>query len=251
MLEYEKREQENADRLSNQVDRHIQTLKNLRVKLEARNDLKQRQEEYRTWQKDFQPKKQAIMIGKTLEEYSSSMISPTTKDDLEDREINDELMANYYQTQKDKQSNNPSNRQSTQELSNVLDSLNKLAELEKRISSLEKENKYDELVALESPTANQRTAFEFRKKRTPMNSNNPKESGPVGMVYEIKTKGKTSTQPMGRGVPTGNGIAAVRAKQQQQPQRNSGYANNDEDYEDDGHTGAGVFITTQASTDRM
>lgn len=86
--------------LSNQVDRHITTLKTLRAKLESRlvgmvvaralrlpdvtiyslpppppslsyclvcrHDLKARSDEYRHWQKDFLPKKQAVMIGRYL-----------------------------------------------------------------------------------------------------------------------------------------------------------------------------------------
>ena len=68
VLEYERRERENNDRLTMQVERHIDTLKSLRQKLEARHDLKMRQEEYRNWQKEFLPKKHQVMLGKTLDE---------------------------------------------------------------------------------------------------------------------------------------------------------------------------------------
>ena len=66
VLEYEAKEKENAERLSSQVDRHISTLSNLRKKLEDRNAMKSRTDEYRAWKKDFSIKKQAVMIGKTL-----------------------------------------------------------------------------------------------------------------------------------------------------------------------------------------
>ncbi|KAJ1407981.1 hypothetical protein B484DRAFT_403666 [Ochromonadaceae sp. CCMP2298] len=42
VLTYEKKEQENADRLTHQVDRHISTLRTLRSKLETRHELKTR-----------------------------------------------------------------------------------------------------------------------------------------------------------------------------------------------------------------
>jgi len=82
VLEYEKKERENADRLSNQVDRHITTLKTLRAKLESRHDLKARSDEFRHWQKDFLPKKQAVMIdhcrvrGLQVEAQASSRPRP-------------------------------------------------------------------------------------------------------------------------------------------------------------------------------
>jgi polyhydroxyalkanoate synthesis regulator phasin len=211
VLEYERKEKENSERLSNQVDRHISTLKQLRMKLESRHDLKSRTEEYRQWQRDFLPKKHAVMLGKTVDELetgnNNSFItssSPTTRQGQgggkstrqELDEINDELMNRTL----NRSSTGGGGHQSSQELSNVLDSLSKLADLEKRISSLEKENKYDQLVTLESPTAGQRTKheFEFRKKRTQIEeinagdnaviSSNTNKGGPMGMVYEIRPK---------------------------------------------------------------
>jgi hypothetical protein len=213
VLEYERKEKENSERLSNQVDRHISTLKQLRVKLESRHDLKSRTEEYRQWQRDFLPKKHAVMLGKTMDELetgngngSTSFMttsSPTTRQGgkstrQELDEINDELMNRTLN--RSSTGGGGGGHQSSQELSNVLDSLSKLADLEKRISSLEKENKYDQMVAVESPTAGQRTKheFEFRKKRTQIEemnsgdnaviSSNTNKGGPMGMVYEIRPK---------------------------------------------------------------
>lgn len=244
VLDYERKEKENADRLANQVDRHISTLKQLRMKLEARHDLKTRTEEYRTWQRDFLPKKHAVMIGKTLEEIE--VRSPTTKQQEID-EINDELI--------NKTLNKSHNATQSQELSNVLDSLSKLADLEKRISSLEKENKYDQLVALESPTANQRTQFEFRRKRDIVqgihNDNSVMPAGarggagaPMGMVYEVRTKktgGASSKWKVN--LPSGNGAQAAKAK------RNNQYETEEyeTDFDNDGDGADNVFITAQRS----
>ena len=64
VLEYEKKEKQNAERLSQQVERHIGTLKKLRERLEQRQEVKARSEEYRTWQRSFAPKKLAVYSGK-------------------------------------------------------------------------------------------------------------------------------------------------------------------------------------------
>jgi hypothetical protein len=260
VLEYEKREKENADRLANQVDRHIGTLKQLRMKLEARHDLKVRTEEYRNWQKDFQPKKHAVMVGKTLEEIEQDN-SPTNRQHEMD-EINDELLNKTL-------NKSATGHTSSQELSNVLDSLSKLADLEKRISSLEKENKYDELVRKESPTANQRTQFEFRKKRAQIqdihpetnvvtskggnaNNNTGKGAGPVGMVYEVRQKKAGSGQDQSKfkvNLPSGNGAMAVKAKRNQQF---DDYQNEYDDDDNDGGRGGGrTFLTAQPSDDNL
>ena len=92
VLEYEEKEKINADRLTHQVDRHISTLKSLRSKLESRHDLKTRTEEYRAWQRGFLPKKHAVMIGKTLEEYEASLPPKTANLSDPDAEIDDEAM---------------------------------------------------------------------------------------------------------------------------------------------------------------
>ena len=111
----------------------------------------------------------------------------------------------------------------SQELSNVLDSLSKLAELEKRITSLERDNEYDVLANRDKPSANNRTSFEFRKKRTPL-----EEGAAVGISFALRQK---KAEPAGRrAVPTGNAIAAVRAKQ-------------------NGRTGGGVFLTNMGDDD--
>lgn len=250
VLEYERREQENNERLTHQVEKHIDTLKQLRQKLEARHDLKLRTEEYRTWQREFLPKKHAVMIGKTLDEIEVKK-SPTTRDP--DDDIRDDLMANTLNKDKHK---------SSQELNAVLDSLSRLADLEQRISSLEKDNRYDQMQALEKPTANQRTAFEFRKKRGEVNTSSasathdPNGTGPVGLVYEIRQKrpGQSDTQKNWKvQLPSGTGSAAVRAKHAQMG-GGGGYGDDEfygEDDEESVGRGPGVFITAQSSTDRL
>jgi hypothetical protein len=121
VLEFERREKENADRLTSQVDRHISTLKKLRVKLESRHELKARSDEYRQWERGFIPKKQAVMIGKTIAEFESQN-RPLVDTYDPDSEIDDKAMKKVL-------NKGNRNQQSSQELSTVLDSLNRLAEV--------------------------------------------------------------------------------------------------------------------------
>jgi hypothetical protein len=131
VLNYEAKEKENQDRLTIQVSRHISTLRNLRGKLEARQDLKSRSEEYRQWQKGFIPKKNAVFLGKTLAEVERE---DGDRRETPDDDINDTLMHNEYKRR------NPTAKTTAAsgELNTVLDSLSRLQELENRITSLEK-----------------------------------------------------------------------------------------------------------------
>lgn len=188
VLEYERREKENEERLTAQVERHICTLKNLRVKLENRSDLKQRSEEYRSWQADFLPKKNAVMLGRTIEQAEQER--KTRQQGLSHRSSNGEEDDEMVQQQLHKHSQQPARATlqqggSSQDLHTVLDSLNRLAELESRITHLEKDNKYDQMLSLEKPSANQRTPIEFRKTRVaiPMN---PGAGGAVGLKFQLK-----------------------------------------------------------------
>jgi hypothetical protein len=281
VIGYEEREKEQQDRLSNQVERHIQTLKSLRQKLEARHDMKQRNEEYRQWQKEFLPKKQAVMIGKTLEEVELAKLkeSGPSEEERLDAEINDDVLRRAAQRNTNK---GKGPHQTSQELTTVLDSLGRLAELEQRISSLEKDNRYDTLMAKENPPAFQRSSIEFNEHKmypelshSKVNGNtmhgvNPEirkkraqtdKNGPMGVVYEVRTKNAMAGgDPLLRGnannrnnkswkvkVPmAGSGAAAVRGKRQGQGAvQYDTDGNGGDDYDDDNSFGGGkgVFIT--------
>jgi len=66
VLTFEKKEKENNERLTSQVERHINTLKTLRSKLEEQSEIQARQEEFREWKREFKAKKDAVLTGKTL-----------------------------------------------------------------------------------------------------------------------------------------------------------------------------------------
>lgn len=255
VLDYEASEKEHTERLTSQVNRHINTLKNLRVKLEARQDLKERTEEYRQWQRGFAPKKLAVMSGLTIDDFNNSLAlkgskSIDTREDenANDREINDALMNSANDRNLSK---HDTSHKSKQELSTVLDSLSRLADLQNRISNLEKENQYDHMKSMEKPSANQRTSIEFIKKRA-----EPEERGPKGMVYELRNKKEAAfkreqqswkVQIPGRMAGAGGGIAAVRARQRGGDSLNAGGGyEGDDDFNnsvDDEAGGPGIFIT--------
>lgn len=199
VLKYEQKERENAARLSDHVERHINTLKTLRDKIEQRNDTITRSKAYREWKIGFASKKNAVMMGKTLNEISSSSSSANHTKIQPSNELtsgsrnytDDDIMDRYDQMQYD-EARDISNS-SKQELSNVLDSLHKLSALEKRITSLESDNANDHLnvanghevsdIPIPVGMASSAPAkLQFKKQRVPSSTS----SGVVGVVYTLK-----------------------------------------------------------------
>ncbi len=189
VLEYERRERENEERLTSQVERHIGTLQKLRGKLEQKAEMKARTDEYRGWQKTFSQKKQDVMLGKTLAEIEGGNL---------DKENTAQGTSIKKKTAK------PSSQ-----LSNVLDSLNKLSELENRITSLEKDNVYEKMVQQERPSADRRTVMDFKKTRVVRGPEDEPGKGPMAVVYSMRPKQKSwqvkvpgiTKTPARRGVP--------------------------------------------------
>lgn len=120
-LSLERQERQNAEKLSIQVDRHIDTLKRLRSRLEERAEEKSRHDEFREWKRNFAARKEAILSGKVY--IPEKIPSPVDKSGFmgEDSKVSEK-----------------------NELSVVLDSLNRLSELENRIRGLESENAFND-----------------------------------------------------------------------------------------------------------
>lgn len=169
ILKYEKKEEMDSEKLANQVERHIETLRTIRSKLEDRIELKSRINEYRDWKKEFHDKKTAIMNGKTLKTYSESDNNNT-------------------KSKSEHGTPNHMNNGGAKDLAVVLDSLNKLAQLEARITSLERdnENMFEKMKRNEVTTQHEaeKTALEFKKKRAV----DPLQKGAMKTVYTLKTK---------------------------------------------------------------
>ena len=78
VLKYQEKEAVDSEKLANQVEKHIQTLRDIRGKLEERIELKSRINEYRDWKKGFHEKKMAVMNGQTLHNFNESHTTNTT-----------------------------------------------------------------------------------------------------------------------------------------------------------------------------
>lgn len=192
VLDYERREKENSERLAHQVESHIHTLRTLRGKLEQRADLKSRTDEYREFQRDFRHKKNAILEGKTVDEYNQSKGSTV----------------NTLSTT----GAPPKKKGPTSDLSHVLNSLSRLSELENRISKLESGNMFDNLLDAEQNPKIPETVdeFDFKKKRTMGNNG---KSG-MRVVYSVQPK-KGGTLPRKKDtLARGGAMAAVRQQRE-------------------------------------
>ena len=172
VLEYERREKENEERLTMQVERHIGTLQKLRSKLEAKAEMKQRSDDYRSWNKTFSQKKQEVMLGKTIAEIEAVNMNGGK-----------ENAPTLMPTKK--------NMAKSSELAGVLDSLDKLSELENRITSLEKDNVYERTIQMERPSADRRTVLDFKKSRAVVGPGDQPGTGPKAVVYSMRPKQKS------------------------------------------------------------
>lgn len=173
VLKYELNEIKNSERLTEQVERHISTLRSIREKLESKMELKERINEYRDWKKGFSEKKNAVMSGKTLASLDPNTTRTSTKEATQAME--------------------KSAKSATHELATVLDSLNKLAQLENRITDLETNNVYQKMSDLEEQRAydsQEKTALEFNKKRATGGAAKS-TGGPNRTVYAIRQDRKS------------------------------------------------------------
>jgi hypothetical protein len=69
IIDLERREIEKQEHMAHQVESHIHTLRKLRNKIEQKADVKQRSDEYRSWQRQFSNKKNELIIGNTINVY--------------------------------------------------------------------------------------------------------------------------------------------------------------------------------------
>jgi hypothetical protein len=211
ILNYEKKETSDSEKLANQVERHIETLRTIRSKLEDRVELKTRINDYRDWKRGFHDKKMAILNGKTLQTFSES---DDTGGGGAGTNGHTSPGHGLKSSGRGKSASGSGGAATTatgggggRDLAVVLDSLNKLAQLEARITSLEKdnENMYEKMKTTEVTTQHEaeKTALEFKKKRAV----DPLQRGAMKTVYTLKTK----KVPMSKGVklPKGTFLTAV------------------------------------------
>jgi len=181
VMDFERKEIDQQERHEEQLVKHVDTLSKLRGRLEAKVELKKTTNKYREFQRQFAAKKWAIMKGATLDdlEAEGQEIGPAT-----DGPLAGAPGAHIPQAS---------------DLTNVLNSLNKLAHLEKRITSLESNNEYEKMTRDHRTPAQERTSFEFKRQREIAAKGGPKQ-----IVYTIKPKRTIY------GSSSGAGVNAVR-----------------------------------------
>ncbi|CAM9490323.1 unnamed protein product, partial [Scytosiphon promiscuus] len=140
MQKYEEQEENIEGRLDTEVAAHIRSLRNLREQIEERGDAKARRVTYRAAQKELELDKQQLLLGK-LHATGTYATTSARMDTQEGPGARPWLEARCK----------PGQRQLAPEkagtINTVLGSLDKLVQLERRISSLEKSNVYDDFRA--------------------------------------------------------------------------------------------------------
>ena len=161
MMNYQKREKLEEDRLDKQVERHILSLKKLRAQIDKRQQTQ--------WKRD-QLKRGKAAIARAPKK-------PETDDD-------DELLDLEL---KRAQQDLPTKQQKSS-LTTVLSSLDRLVDLERRIASLEKDSIYDRVEhAAAEPTKpphqqkKRKRGLKFTKQRIPLAANRPAKD-----VYAVR-----------------------------------------------------------------
>lgn len=214
VLSYERKEKERSSKLSENVDRHIETLRALRQKVESRSETIARSSEYRQWRREFNPKKNAVLLGKPLDEgdLTSKSIKPGKERTVASHSIDHDIDKYGNLSEKTKGNTN-------KDLMNVLNSLQKLSELETRISSLETNNALGSMMndQINGPDIPATTTLQFKKQR---NFNVTDKA--MKMTYTLNlSKGRTNVYSS-RPIKPKHGAAKIIPKGKAGPNPRSG-----------------------------
>lgn len=198
---YEAQEKLEEERLDQEVQRHIQVLQKLRTKVQDRDDLRQRKQNYKVAQASLHDEKQRILAS----------VAPNSRRD-------------------DTTASSPtpiSNQRKVQgTLTTVINSLDKLVELEQRISTLENDSLYDRLTEQHSSASKAsgpsvqsgppplprggRSTLQFSKKKAPPSANVPA----ARTYYSVKMAEKRQRKTRGAlaGPAPGSQYAATKKR---------------------------------------
>lgn len=193
VVQHEKEEKIAQERMEHQTNHHLDVIKSIRGKLEDKANLRMRTQEFREWKKEFSDKKHAVLSGKTLDDFSreSQTLGKNSEATSQASLTGGSNLGQSARANK------------TTELSTVLRSLDKLNELEQRISSLEGDNAHSRMMEAEVPIKNERLALDFRKK--------VKGDGTVNRsVYAVRERQSTWNTKNKSGA-RGTGVNAVRS----------------------------------------
>jgi len=119
ILKYEEEEVKNEAKLQKQVEHHVSCLKNLRQSIERRETIKNRKAQFKEFKEQVDAERKAVMEGKiSAANRFKTSAKPNQEEEMPPPPVKGTL-------------------------STVIGSLDKLVELEKRISSLETDNLHD------------------------------------------------------------------------------------------------------------
>jgi len=159
--QYEEEEVANEAALTRQVDHHIQCLRNLRNSIEKRETIKARKAQFREFKASVEREKKAVLEGKKRADERFKVKKSSNQE--EDEEANGKGVKGT--------------------LSTVIGSLDKLVELEKRISGLEQDNLHDRVK--EGATVPQQK-FERMKLAFTKKKSAPKPGVPGKPYYAVR-----------------------------------------------------------------
>jgi len=174
MMDYEEKERAHQVKLDDEVQRHIETLRKMRIKAEDRDDARKRKAQFASTKVHLAREKGRLLNGNKTTASSSRRPSARSRPETTSR-ISDD------------------NQSESGDLTTVISSLDKLVALEKRISSLEDNSAYDDMHTNDTKgrTQKPRTGFQFTKKKAA-----PSVSLPACRTYySVKVTGK---QPRNR-----------------------------------------------------
>ena len=161
IIKYEEEEKKNEAALQRQVEHHVNCLKNLRASIEKRETIKARKSQFKAFKEQAEAERRAVMEGRVSAANRFKVRTPQ-----EGGEESNEIKPKVQGT-----------------LSTVIGSLDKLVDLEKRISSLESDNLHDRVKDGASVPQQKlaRMKLAFEKKRTM-----PKPGIPGKPYYSVR-----------------------------------------------------------------
>ncbi|GMI42552.1 hypothetical protein TeGR_g5579 [Tetraparma gracilis] len=204
IVQYEAEEERNEAALQRQVEHHVNCLKNLRSSIERRETIKERKANFKEFKAQVEAERKAVLEGKVT-------------------------AANRFKlAQSDQQGGEGSEQEAPAKgkqlkgtLSTVIGSLDKLVELEKRISSLESDNLHDRVKDGASVPQQKlaRMKLAFTKKRT-----EPKPGVPAKPYYAVRVTRKGGAPGGARGIR--GTMKGVNRKQEREQAGKGGGRNN-------------------------
>jgi hypothetical protein len=190
IIKYEAEEARNEAALQRQVEHHVNCLKNLRASIERKDTIKNRKEQFRQFKEQVEAERKAVMEGK-ISAANRFKVGQQGGEDSEQTAQN--------------------SKQVKGTLSTVIGSLDKLVELEKRISSLESDNLHERVKDGASVPQQKlaRMKLAFTKKRT-----EPAPGVPGKPFYAVRITQKNAA-PGARGMRgTMSGVARKQERDQ-------------------------------------